>query len=180
MHRFLSHLLDKQAEIIALIREMVECESPSGHPQSINRFVDLLDRGTRGIADPQIVPAPNAGNHLRLEFRTRSQTNQSQTLALGHSDTVWPLGTLKQMPFRNADGRLWGPGVLDMKAGIAFFLYAVRTLIELEIPAANRVVLLVVSDEETGSKTSRAITEAEARRSESVLVLEPGTGLTGN
>ncbi len=179
MHRFLSHLFDKQAAIVALIREMVECESPTGSPQSINRFIDLLIESTRGLADPQIAPAPNAGNHLRLEFRIRSQTNQSQILALGHSDTVWPLGTLKQMPFRNADGRLWGPGVLDMKAGIAFFLYAVRTLIELEIPAANKVVLLVVSDEETGSKTSRAITEAEASRSESVLVLEPGTGLTG-
>jgi glutamate carboxypeptidase len=179
VHRFLSNLFDKQAEIVALIREMVECESPSGSPPSINQFVDLLIERTRGIADPQIIPAPDSGNHLRLEFRTRPDTNQSQTLALGHSDTVWPLGTLKQMPFRNADGRLWGPGVLDMKAGIALFLYAVRTLIELEIPTANRVVLLVVSDEEIGSKTSRAITEAEARRSESVLVLEPGTGLSG-
>ncbi len=179
MHRFLSYLFDKQAGIAALIREMVECESPSGSPQSINRFVDLIVERTRGIAEAQILPAPNAGNHLRLEFRTRSQTNQSQTLALGHSDTVWPQGALKQMPFRNADGRLWGPGVLDMKAGLAFFIYAVRTLIEFEIPTANRVVLLVVSDEEVGSKTSRALTEAEASRSESVLVLEPGTGLTG-
>jgi glutamate carboxypeptidase len=100
-------------------------------------------------------------------------------LALGHADTVWPMRTLKSMPFRRGQGRLWGPGVLDMKAGLAFFLFAVRALRELEIPIAHEVVLLVNPDEETGSKNSRAGTEALAARSKAVLVLEPGTGLDG-
>ena len=102
-----------------------------------------------------------------------------QVMALGHADTVWPLGTLRGRPFREAEGRLWGPGVLDMKAGLAFFLFAMRGLRELVIPVAHRVILQVNSDEETGSRNSRALTEKNARLSRAVLVLEPGTGLTG-
>jgi len=83
------------------------------------------------------------------------------------------------MPFRQADGRLWGPGVLDMKSGLAFSLFALRALRDLEIHVKRRIVLLVVSDEEVGSPSSRALTEAEARRSNCVLVLEPGTGFAG-
>ncbi len=104
---------------------------------------------------------------------------RGQILALGHSDTVWPMGTLRNMPFREAEGRLWGPGVLDMKSGIAFFVYAVQALREMDIPVARKVVLQLNSDEETGSEASRALTEKNARRSVAVLVLEPGTGLTG-
>ena len=112
---------------------------------------------------------------MKLPGRKKS----GQILALGHSDTVWPLGTLRTMPFREADGRLWGPGVLDMKAGIAFFIFAVRALRELEIPVASKVLLQLNSDEEVGSESSRPLTEKNAGRSHAVLVLEPGTGLEG-
>ncbi len=69
-----------------------------------------------------------------------ARRREGQILVLAHSDTVWPLGTLAQMPFREKNGRLWGPGVLDMKSGIAFFLFALRALRELDIPvdAARR------------------------------------------
>src|SRR5438876_8649646 len=83
------------------------------------------------------------------------------------------------MPFGAHSGRLWGPGVLDMKGGLAFFIYAVRALRELDVAVRRNVVLWIVSDEEVGSETSRRITEAEAKRSDCVLVVEPGTGLTG-
>ena len=100
-------------------------------------------------------------------------------MALGHLDTVWPLGTLAQMKFRQEKGRLWGPGVLDMKAGLVFFVYAAKALRELDIPVARSVVLQVNSDEEVGSDVSRSLTEDAAKQSAAVLVLEPGTGMTG-
>jgi glutamate carboxypeptidase len=102
-----------------------------------------------------------------------------QILSLGHSDTVWPMGTVRTMPFRHEGGRLWGPGVLDMKGGIAFFLFAVQALRDLDIPTPAKVLLQLNADEEVGSESSRALTEKNAANSHAVLVLEPGTGLAG-
>jgi glutamate carboxypeptidase len=113
------------------------------------------------------------------EFALPGRGKNGRVLALGHSDTVWPMGTLRTMPFRESEGRLWGPGVLDMKSGIAFFIYAVRAVRDLDIPVASKVLLQLNSDEEVGSESSRALTEKNAAASTVVLVLEPGTGLTG-
>ncbi len=148
-----------------LIREMVEIESPSDDADALRRFVDWFGA------------APVEGGHL---LRTFGDINaDKQILILGHYDTVWPVGTLAKMPFREEHGRLWGPGVLDMKGGIAFALMAIRALEELQLPIPARVLLQLNADEETGSATSRALTEANAKASEAVLVIEPGTGLTG-
>jgi glutamate carboxypeptidase len=94
-------------------------------------------------------------------------------------DTVWPVGTLARMPFREAEGRLHGPGIFDMKAGLAFFVFALRGLRELGVPVRRRVLLQVNADEEVGSDSSRALTEENARASTAVLVLEPAAGLDG-
>ena len=111
------------------------------------------------------IAAGKFGRHLRVRVQLPGKKKSGQVLALGHSDTVWPMGTLRTMPFREADGRLWGPGVLDMKAGIAFFIFAVRALRELDIAGARRKVLLQLnSDEEVGSESSRALTEKNAAR----------------
>ncbi|MBV9301642.1 MAG: M20 family metallopeptidase [Acidobacteriaceae bacterium] len=180
MHRFIRYAVEKQAEIIQLIREMVECESPSDSPEDVNRFVDLLAEKTQDIATAHVIKPESAvyGKHLRLEFKLAGRKKKPQILGLGHSDTVWPLGTLKTIPFRQADGRLWGPGVLDMKGGLAFFIYAIRCLREFNVAIERDVVLWIVSDEEVGS-ASRYLTRLEARQSDFVLVLEPGTGLSG-
>jgi glutamate carboxypeptidase len=159
---------------VGLIQAFVECESPSDSPADLERFNELL---ADSLGDAAV--CKKSGTHLVCEFRLPGKTNRSQILALGHGDTVWPPGTLKSMPFRNAEGRLWGPGVLDMKAGLVLFIFAMRALRELDIPVSHKVVLQVNSDEETGSRTSRALTEKNAKRSQTVLVLEPGTGLTG-
>jgi glutamate carboxypeptidase len=179
MHPFLRYAREKQPEIIALIQRMVECESPSDSSAGVNRLVDLIAEQTHSFASAETMEAAPYGRLLRLQFKLGSRTGEGQILGLGHSDTVWPLGTLDAMPWNDRDGRLWGPGVLDMKAGLAFFIYAVKSLMELGVPASRPVALLIVSDEEVGSPASRPVTEAEARKSSAVLVLEPGTGLTG-
>jgi glutamate carboxypeptidase len=172
---FLRYATQKQAEIVRLVRALVECESPSDAPEAVDRFTKLLAEQASGFATAEFL----SGGSLRLKFALPGAAKEGQILVLGHADTVWPLGTLQTMPFREAEGRLWGPGVLDMKAGLAFCLFAARAMRDLNVAARTNVVLLVVSDEETGSRSSRALTEAEARRSDCVLVLEPGTGLAG-
>jgi glutamate carboxypeptidase len=176
---YLAYARAKQKDIVALIRLMVECESPSGDRAALDRFVALISDVLAPMATFRIFPP----GHLRAEFHLpgpyKRARKRGQILVLGHSDTVWPLGTLRGMPFRQEKGRLWGPGVLDMKSGLAFFVFALRALRDLDVPAPKRVVLQLNADEETGSESSRALTEQAAKKSDCVLVLEPGTGLEG-
>ncbi len=179
MQPLLSYAKANKEEIIRTIEQMVECESPSDSPSDVNRYVDLLVEHSKDIATPKLINSDKYGKHLRLEFKVPGTKKEGRILGIGHSDTVWPLGTLQSMPYRRRNGRLWGPGVLDMKAGIAFFIYAARALRDLDIPARRNIDLLIVSDEEIGSKESRPLTESEARRSNCVLVLEPGSAPVG-
>ena len=165
--------------MVAVIREFVECESPSDDPAAVNRFVELVSDTVTPFSKVKTFPGGKFGRHLACEVELPGGKKSGQVMVLGHSDTVWPAGTLETMPFRQADGRLWGPGVLDMKSGIAFFVFAVRALRELEIPVGSKVLLQLNSDEEVGSQSSRALTEKNAARSRAVLVLEPGTGMEG-
>lgn len=169
-------------EMTALIREMVECESPSDDAPAVTRFMDLLAARAAGLARAKTFGGKGKyGRNLLLEFDLPGPRRKrgERILAVGHGDTVWPVGTLKSMPWREADGRLWGPGVLDMKGGLAFFLTAMRLLKELDVAVKRPVALWVVSDEEVGSEESRPLTEKLARESAAVLVAEPGTGLEG-
>jgi glutamate carboxypeptidase len=168
-----------QAAIIETIRQMVEVESPSDDRDAVNRHVEQLCDMLSGEAKLTRKKGGTYGDHLLVDFNLPGKKKTGQVLALGHTDTVYPLGILKTMPWRVAEGRLWGPGVLDMKGGVAFFIHAMRALRELDIPVASKVVLQLNSDEEVGSHSSRALTEAMALKSKCVLVLEPGTGLTG-
>jgi glutamate carboxypeptidase len=172
---FLAHARSKQKEMIGLLRRMVECESPSDSPPAIARFVELVADTIAPFASVKT----HAGGHLTAEIHLPGEKKAGQILVLGHSDTVWPLGTLRSMPFHESQGRLWGPGVLDMKSGLAFFLYAAHILRDLDVPVPRRVLLQLNADEEVGSESSRALTERNARASQAVLVLEPGAGLEG-
>ncbi len=164
---------------MARIRRLVECESPSDDPAAVNRFGDLLATEMAGIAKVKAVSGGAYGKHLQAEIQLPARGRRERVLVLGHADTVWPAGTLRSMPFRESEGRLWGPGVLDMKGGLALFLAAVECLRDLDVPVRHRFTLQVNSDEEVGSHSSRALTEHNAANSCAVLVLEPGTGLAG-
>lgn len=165
---------------IDMLQRMVELETPSGDAEAIGRFAALLraEIGDLGVCE---VVDSGAGVHVLARFVTDVEArSEGQILLVAHADTVWPQGTLARMPWREAEGRLWGPGVLDIKGGIAMVIAAMRALKGLKIGLRKPVTLLVVADEETGSRHSRALIEAEARKSECVLVVEPGTGLQGH
>ena len=179
MDPILAFTRSKQDDIIAFLKELVECESPSDSPQAVNRFTDLFAARVSSFAKVRAFPGGKFGRHLRCEFTLPGRKKKGQILTLGHSDTVWPLGTLQSMPFRVAEGRVWGPGTLDMKAGLAFLVYALEAIRELDLPVSRKVILQLNSDEEVGSDSSRPLTEDIARKSDFVLVLEPGTGLEG-
>ncbi len=179
MDAVLSYARERAGGVAALCRELVECESPSGDAAAIARFAELVAERFAPFAEIRRLPGGRFGPHLRMELNLPGGAKDGQILVLGHSDTVWAVGTLAGMPFREADGRLWGPGVLDMKAGIAFLYFAAQALRELDLPVRRRVVVQLNADEEVGSESSRPLTEDEARRSAAVLVLEPATGLEG-
>src|SRR5689334_10006341 len=98
MNALLSFARSKQKEMIALIRDMVECESPSDDPAALDRFADLFASKIGDIAKVRKLAGRSSGNHLRCEFNLPGRKKHGQILALGHSDTVWPFGTLKAMP----------------------------------------------------------------------------------
>jgi glutamate carboxypeptidase len=175
----LSYSRSRQSKITSLVRRFVECESPSDDATAVTRFTELVADTISPYAKVKTLSGGGFGRLLTAEMKLPGRRKTGQVLVLGHSDTVWPMGTLGGMPFREAGGRLWGPGVLDMKAGIAFFLFAVQGLRELDIPVPSKVVLQLNPDEEVGSEVSRALTEKNAGQSKAVLVLEPGTGLAG-
>src|SRR5580658_661726 len=154
MDRVLAWARKSQPKLIQLIRGFVECESPSDSPGDVKRFMDLLADSAGDIAASRRTPE----RALVCKFKLPGSKKPGQILALGHADTVWPMGTLRTMPFRRGQGRLWGPGVLDMKAGLAFFLFAMRALRELEIAVGHDVALLVLepgTGVEGKAKTSR-------------------------
>jgi len=155
---------------LTVIEDLVRLESPSTDKVALDRvgaeiarlFVEL---GARAAPLPQ----ERSGDHLRIEIGR----GDTQVLVIGHFDTVWPIGQIETMPVRREDGRLYGPGSYDMKAGIAMTLLAARILIETNRLPSHRITMIWTSDEEVGSDTSREILEAEARRSRAVFVLEP-------
>jgi glutamate carboxypeptidase len=155
--------------------ELVQQESPSEDRQAVNAAMALAEHWAREQgARVKRRKQREFGDVLELHFGPL-RSKQKSVLLLGHLDTVWPMGTLKKMPWREADGRYWGPGVLDMKAGVVMALTALSTLREMKL--SRPVTLLLNSDEEVGSPISRAITERLALQSAAVLVLEPAQGL---
>lgn len=170
MKGFLDFCLANRDWLLEFIECLVAIESPSDNPAAVNRCGAELARrlGTIGGTVTRVTSA-TAGDHLRVSFGEGPR----QILLLGHFDTVWPVGQLARMPLKRDAGRLFGPGVFDMKAGIGLATLATRAVLEHGAPDGFRIVMLWTTDEEIGSTTSRALIEAEATKSEAALVFEP-------
>ena len=180
---YLDFCQQREAEMLALLQRMVEIESPSDDKSALDRMGEFLGRefdriGGKVTFDQQ----KEAGNHLKADFAGGASGGNSgkPLLLLGHFDTVWPMGTLKSMPFRVDSGRgvAFGPGVYDMKAGITMMIFALRAL-QTGANDHRPVTVLLDTDEEVGSTTGRPLVEATAKDCEAVLVLEPSQGPKG-
>lgn len=170
MQKLIDYCRSHEDWLLDTIEALVRLESPTDNKAAVDRCGAELARRLNELGgETRFFDREHVGNHLRAEFGRGDR----QVLLLGHFDTVWPVGQLEMMPLTRDGDQLRGPGVLDMKAGIALSMLAVRAIMATAPPRDTRLVMLWTTDEETGSATSRALLEEEARRSAAVLVLEP-------
>lgn len=174
----LRYFEERLPAMVETIRAFVEIESPSDNKAAADRMGAFL----AGIFEElggkaRLHRTDDYGDNLQIDFAGKN--DRKPVLLLGHFDTVYPLGTLAAMPCRTEGDRLHGPGVLDMKSGIALMFYAIQALQKWHGGLAGPVTIWLVSDEEVGSSSSRKITEELARAAAAVLVLEPAAGMRG-
>lgn len=165
-----AYFQERLSEMVDELRTYVEIETPTHNKQAVDRLGALIaDRFQSLGCRVERLPQETYGDQLRIEYGDGDE----QILVLGHFDTVKEVGTLAAEPFRIEDGRLYGPGTYDMKAGIVFCYFALRAIIEENIPTKSKLVFFWNTDEETGSLSSEALIKEEAKRSKCALVLEP-------
>ncbi len=178
MRALLAGARRKEAALLDLAQKLVRIESPSEDKAAVDACMALATANAKGLGGRvKLHRQMEFGDLLEARFGPKSKTGAAgRMMLLGHLDTVWPLGTLKTMPCQLKGARLWGPGSLDMKAGVAMAFTAIEMLAEAGV--LNReIVLLLTSDEEVGSPASRLTTERLAAECERVYVLEPAQGL---
>jgi glutamate carboxypeptidase len=159
------------AGMLDVIRQLVTQETPSSDKPRLDAFAAFLaQRFTAAGAQVEIIPSAERGNHVRARFGP--QTGAAPALILCHYDTVWAVGSLATHPFRIEDGKAYGPGIFDMQTSLMLAEYALRAVTGLHLALPRPVTVLITSDEEVGSPTSRGLIEDEARRSAYVLVME--------
>lgn len=180
MKNLVERVRGAEPRLRARLRELVEIESPSDDRDAVDRAANCVVDWVRELgAEVRRHPGGSYGDVLELRFGANPD-GVRPALVLGHLDTVYPMGTLKTMPWREVDAedgvRLMGPGVVDMKAGVVMALEAIAALRTLN--ALNRPVSVLLNpDEEVGSEVSRPHTERLACESDAVFVLEPAQGL---
>jgi glutamate carboxypeptidase len=177
MRALLAGARRKEKALLDLTRRLVLAESPSDDKAAVDACSAIAAAHVKALGGRVKLHRQRAfGDVLEARFGKRAKDASGRVLLLGHLDTVWPVGTLKGMPCKVSEGRLWGPGTLDMKAGVAMALTAVEMLGEANL-LEREIVLLLNSDEEIGSPASRPITERLASKCAAVFVLEPAQGL---
>lgn len=166
----LAHFAARQEAIVSDLGELVRRESPSAEPEAVSALSAwVVERLASAGVPAERAPFPGCGDGVRA----RLGPERGGSLLLGHLDTVWPLGTVASIPFHAAGALATGPGVFDMKGGVAVLLAALSAAGEGLFAPARGVTLLLTTDEEVGSAASRGAILEEARRRDRVLVLEP-------
>jgi len=172
--QILAALQRRQAEVEAFIQSLVEVESPSGDMEGSRAVVDLLAQAASKLPcvdAVERVDVPDFGEHLVI----RAFQKQDQILMVGHTDTVHSRGSLSERPWRREAGKIYGPGIFDMKANCALAIEVLRTLVELQATPAHGVTLVLTCDEEVGSLSGWPFIEqaAKAQPVRCAFVMEP-------
>lgn len=174
--QILNALQTRQTEVEAFIQSLVEVESPSGDVEGSRAVVDLLVQAASGLSCVDAierVDVPDFGQHLVIQ--AFQKPNQQQILMVGHTDTVHSLGSLSERPWRREAGKIYGPGIFDMKANCALAIEVLRTLVELQATPAYGVSIVLTCDEEVGSLSGWPLIEsvAKAQPARCAFVMEP-------
>lgn len=177
--RILDYLRASREELLGFLERLVLIESPSASRPAQRPAFGLLAEALEQLAfEPRLLPGRTSGGQLYARPRERNRARPFQLL-LGHIDTVWPQGTLADMPLQREGDRLRGPGVYDMKGGLTQIVFALRALRALDLAASVAPVVFVNSDEEIGSRESTRHIRRLARMADRAYVLEPSLGLDG-
>jgi glutamate carboxypeptidase len=176
----LDWLVPQLPNMLRTLETFVCAESPSSEKAAADICAQMIAvQWSKLGVQVKRLEQKHRGAHLHITCVPGNTKPRSQLLVLGHYDTVYASGTLAKMPFRTTAGRVYGPGVFDMKAGIVQALFALDAIQHTGAAASKTIVFLWTSDEEIGSESSRKLLEAEAKRSDAVFVLEPSLGPKG-
>jgi glutamate carboxypeptidase len=172
---FHHYFKSRQGEMVNLLKELVSLESPSTEKKAVDKCSDFLIQEFKKIgARVTRFSQKKIGHLYAVQYPvSKSKVKRDQILLLTHIDTVWPVGKIQNMPFYLSGNKIFGPGVLDMKASLVMALYALKTFHDLNIQPEKNIVLFINSAEEIGDVAADDIIQKLARKSEYVLCLEP-------
>ena len=165
--------------MVEFLENLIHYESPSNNPNSQKALLEFLENKLKSLGYFTLnVPGKKTGGFLYARPRNRDRKKPLQLL-LGHCDTVWEKNTLLKMPISKNDGKMTGPGVYDMKAGLTQLIFSLQVIHEMSLHSHLSPVILINSDEEIGSRESRHIIKRLAKIAERAFVMEPPLGLEG-
>ena len=165
----------RQGEMANLLKKLAYLESPTSDKKAVDACSAFVVQEFKKLgAKITRLPQKQIGDLIVAELAPRDKKESSgQILVLTHIDTVWPVGKIEQMPFYISGPKVFGPGVLDMKAGFVMLLFALKTMRQLNLGTQKKIVVFINSAEETGSPSSTKTIKDLARRSRLALCLEP-------
>ncbi len=178
--KVLDYVMGQESRLVALMRELVEAESPSAHPETHDEARRVLRLALAEVGfESRETGWPNRPRHVFARPADR-QAGEASQLVVGHFDTVWPVGTVGERPFRVDGNIVHGPGSFDMKGGLAQLVVALHAIRELDLATPVRPILFINADEEIGSRTSTRYIRWLAQHANRALVLEPALGDRGD
>jgi glutamate carboxypeptidase len=172
---FKQYFKSRQGEMINLLKELVQRESPTSDKKAVDACSAFLaDQFRNTGARVTRIPQKEVGDFHLVEYPAKAAADlDGEILVLVHADTVWPVGRIAKMPFYVSGEKIFGPGALDMKAGLVLAVLALRTLRSLNIRPAKKITVFINSAEETGCPEARDLIARQAKRADRVLCLEP-------